>query len=156
MTDDTDFKTLLTSVKIQLKTLISQSNLLGSSAKNVHFSENIFITHIPLIFKNLMLPIGYKFASERKKTITLSNVGKIDFPDEAKPYIEHIEVMLYPTAKSPINCAICSYEDKLVVSFTKSITDVSVVREFFKVLNNITKSEIYVYSNDWGDANEKM
>ncbi len=156
MSDDTNFVTLITSVKLQLKALLTQANLSGDSAKNVQLSENMFVTNTPLVFKNMIFPISHTFIGERNRTITMSNIGKIDLPEEIKPHVEHLEFVLYPTEKRPLNCAICSYEDKLVISFTKSITDTHVVREFFKTLIDVTNTEVCVYSNGWGEEYEKM
>ncbi len=152
----TEYSEIIKSVTEQLKSSLDPTNLSNASAKNVRLSKNVFSAHTPLILKDMVLPIGFNIAGEYKKTISISNVGKFDVPDDIKPYIEHIEVMLYPTPKSPINCGVCSFEDKLVISFSRAITDVEVVKKFFVNISKKFGSEVAVYSNDWGEDYEKM
>lgn len=154
--EQTEYKEIVASVSEQLKITLNPINLANDSEKNVRLAENIFSASTPLVLKNMVLPIGFNVIGEEKKTITISNVGKFDVPDDIKPYIEHLEVMLYPTVKSPINCGVCSFEDKLVISFSRSITDVEVIREFFINLSKKIGCEVLVYSNDWGEDDEKM
>ncbi len=87
---------------------------------------------------------------ESKKTITISNIGRIDFPQGVNSYIEHTEMLLYPTVKSPINCGICSFDDKMTVNFTKTITDTEVIKHFITSLAEKTGADVSVYSNMWG------
>ncbi len=156
MTPDTTFERLISSVSAQLGLSADEKHLETASQQSVKASNNVFSKHIPLVFKNIILPVAFTFMGEVKKSITFSNVGRIDFPDDMKPYIEHAELLLYPTPKSPINCGLCSFEDKLSITFTKTILDTSVIREFFRSLGADTASDIAVYSNIWGEANEQM
>ncbi len=154
MTANTDFAELIKSVTDQLK-LTSDMNYLESvSAKNVKISENVFSVFTPLVFKNVFMPIGFEFMGEIKKSISMSNIGRIDMADEMKTYVEYIELLTYPTVKSPINCGICSFEDKLCITFTRAIKDVEVIRSFFTSISK--EIEVSVYSNDWGERREKM
>ncbi|MFI3324963.1 MAG: alcohol acetyltransferase [Clostridia bacterium] len=154
MCEDTKFDDLIKSVSLQLSQKIVESNLKSISSQNIKFSNNIFSKHTPLMLKNLIIPIGFNYLGELKKTMTLSNVGKVDFPDGIKPYVEHAEVLAYPTKKSPISCSVCSCEDKLSINFIRSIKDVSIIRNFFKTLANKLDTDVTIYSNMWGDTYE--
>ncbi len=154
--ENTTFEEIVKSVSDQLKSLTDKDNLTFLSAQNVKMSNNVFSKHTPLIIKNIVMPVGFNFMSENKKTITISNIGRIDFPDSMKPYIEHSELILYPTNNSPINCGVCSFEDKLTINFTSSITDTSIIKDFLTSLSLKIKSDITVYSNEWGESYEQM
>ncbi len=154
MSDDITFEKLLDIVSEQLKSAGDQEHLIDSSVKKLNISKNVFSRYTPLIFKNLIVPIGYNFIDDIKKTMSISNLGPISFPDGVKKYIEHTEIFLYPTAKKPINCGICSFEDKLSVNFTRNIKDSGLMKEFFSSIVKITGVSVSVYSNMWGDDYE--
>ncbi len=154
MNKNTKFHDVIASVAEQLKVALDETQLKIAMKEHVELSTNVFSRHTPLVLKNLVIPVGFRLKGEVRKTITLSNLGRIDLPDDVKPYIEHTEVLVYPTEKSQINCGVCSFEDKLVISFTSAITDTSVIREFFTSLARRTSAGVSVYSNSWGDANE--
>lgn len=154
MDKDTTFNTLLRDVSFQLKANTELDYLKKESLKNVKISNNIFSKHTPRLLKNMIIPIGFNWMGEIKKTITISNVGQFDFPDGAKPYIEHAEVLSYPTKSTPINSTVCSFGDKLSVNFIRSIKDASVIRGFFKTLSVYANTDVAVYSNMWGDEYE--
>ncbi len=156
MTTNTTFDEILKSIADQLTASLDPKYFEEALGKNYKLSNNVVTKHTPLVFKNMVMPLGFRYMGELKKTISMSNIGQIDFPDGVKPYVEHTEVLMYPTAKSPMNCAICSFEDKLSINFTRSITDASIIRNFFTSLALITDSDIYIYSNIWGTENEQM
>ncbi len=156
MTEQTTFEELTKSISTQMSEALDERNLQSESNKNVKITHNVVLKYAPLIVKNMIVPVGFNLMGETKKTITISNLGKVDFPTDIKPFIEHSEVMIYPTPKSPINCAVSSFEDKLAVTFTTAVTDISVIRRFFKSLNDVANIDISVYSNSWGEKNEQM
>ncbi len=156
MNDDTRFDDLVQSVTQQMQVAGDARYLEHETGKNVKLSNNIFARHTPLLVKKMVMPIGFAFMGELKKTISLSNVGRIDFPDGMKPYIKQVEVLFYPTVKSPMNCAVCSFEDNLSINFTRAISDASVLQNFFKTLAAQTGAQVMVYSNMWGEANEQV
>ncbi len=156
MNDETNFLELLSSVSEQLASSLNETDLGNASGQNVSFSNNTFLKHMPLIVKNVIVPVGFNFIGESKKTITVSNIGRIDFPTGIIPFIEHAEMVIYPTPKSPINCAVCSLEDKLAFSFTTAITDSSIIRSFFRNIAKKADGNITVYSNAWGEDDEQM
>ncbi len=156
MSPDTKIENLLASVTDQLKLSSNQDYLEDMFVKNIKRSNNVLAMNTPLIIKNIFIPLGFRFIGELRKTITLTNLGKVDFPDGIKQYVECAEVLLYPTQKSPINCGVCSFEDKLCFSFTRSITDASIARAFFTSLTLALGQNVAVYSNNWGEVNEKV
>ncbi len=154
MDKNTEFSQVIKSVTQQMASALDEEQLKVAMKKHVELSTNVFSKHTPLILKNLVIPVGFRLKGEAKKTITLSNLGRIDFPEGVKPYIEHTEVLVYPTEKSLINCGVCSFEDKLVISFTSAITDTAVIRSFFTSVVKRAEVNVSVYSNSWGEENE--
>ncbi len=153
--EETKFSELVESITKQLKLYTDKDYLESESVQNTKMSENVVSKNTPLFIKNMVLPIGFALMGETKKTISVSNIGKIDLPSGLTPHIEHAELLIYPTPKSPINCSICSFEDKLSINFTRSIKDVEIIREFFVTLERKTNIEINVYSNEWEDDEDE-
>ncbi len=154
LTDDTDFLQLLNSVSCQLKSANDPEYLETITKKHVKISKNILSRYTPLALKNVVIPIGFNIMNDAKKTISLSNIGTLSFPDGIKPFIKHTEVFAYPTVKRPISCTVCSFEQKLSINFIKSITDKTVIQHFFTSIANKTGACVSVYSNMWGEQNE--
>ncbi len=155
MTDATTFRDLSESITEQMAYSLKQEQLEGASEQNVKISNNVLLKHTPLLVKNMIVPVGFNIIGETKKTISLSNIGMVDFPSGAADFIEHTEMMLYPTPKSPINCAVCSFYDKLSINFTAAITDGSIIRNFFRSLAKDGLA-VTLYSNGWGEDYEQM
>ncbi len=154
MNDSVTFEVLLRHVSKELRSKVNEDNLKDISIKNVNMSKNVISKNTPLLLKNIIVPIGFNLFGEDKKTITISNIGKFDIPDGMKKYINHTEVLLYPTSKSPINCGVCSFEDNLTISFTSRITDLKIIKSFIKELSKQTNQTPIVYSNIWGEEDE--
>lgn len=151
---ETEFAELLKEVTKQLEQNTAQANLQKNSQQNLRFSNNIFSKHTPLVLKNIIIPIGFNYMGDLKKTITLSNVGVMDFPDDMKKYIETTEVLSYPTKKTPINCTISSFNGNLSINFIRSIKDSSIIKRFFKGIILHTGADVTLYSNMWGEEYE--
>ncbi len=153
--EDTTLQEIIESITQQMELALDESQLGEASGQNVKISNHVILKHTPLIVKNMIVPVGFNVIGETKKTISISNIGIVSFPSEAEKYIEHTEMMLYPTPKSPINCAISTFKDKLSVNFMSSITDCSVIRNFFRTISaqGLTTT---IYSNSWGEDDEQM
>lgn len=156
MTADTNFDLLLQSVTDQLHQATRHDHLQSISKHNVKLSNNIICRHTPLIVKNMVMPIGFNLMGELKKTTSVSNVGCIDLPEGMLPYVEHAEVLCYPTTNTPLTCTVCSLEDKLSITFTRSIREVAIIRSFFTSLSSRINADLAIYSNMWGDQHEQM
>ncbi len=154
MTEETKFYELLSSITTQLGLCANARHMETIFGRNVKISRNIFSVHTPLVLKKLLIPVGFNLIGEVKKTLTFSNLGRIDLPIDVKKYVVHAEVLLYPTKKSPMSCGLCSIDDRLSISFTKTISDTSVIRAFFMRLGQDIEDEITVYSNGWGEEFE--
>lgn len=141
-------------VKEEIKNKVNKEYLDSEIIKNNKLERNILIKLIPLYLKNILLSYGFDIFGENKKTITFSNLGNIDIPDDMNKYIDNSEVILYPTKKSPINCSASSIGDNLTITFIRTIKENDIIRHFFKYLANTCDLEVKVYSNEWGVTNE--
>jgi hypothetical protein len=70
---------------------------------------------------------------DRGITGAISNIGKVQMPEEFEPYIRQFTVCT--SARRPQIC-MCSYGDRLVISFTSPFKDTEIQRRFFEHLSN--------------------
>ena len=101
--------------------------------KLISFERNYFIRPIPLAIKNIFMHFAYSF-SARKFTASVSNMGKISVPNEAKQYIKLFDIF---TATDKLQICICSYEDNMNISFTSPFVNKDIQREFFRQLTKM-------------------
>jgi NRPS condensation-like uncharacterized protein len=118
-------------------------------AKYVSLEKNVFIKSAPLFIKSLAIRIGFHTGARSLSTV-LSNLGIIELPESMYEHISHFESLIYPSTGVPINCGVCSVNDKLTISFARSIIENEVITYFFSYLAENEGIEFTVYSNDWG------
>lgn len=148
VTKTTDLQEIISEVSRQLREKVQKENLQQSINDRVKWQTKLTARFIPLPIKYHAIRYGYRSFSERTKAMTMSNVGKVDLPKSMESHISHMEMILYPTKKSPINAAMITVGDKLVITFARMIQETDIIRTFFKELSKTYDMEIEVYSND--------
>ena len=133
--EDYTFDEILEIISKQFKEQLTKENLSKKISLNVAFEKNIFVRFIPLFIKNIILRIIYN-KSAKSSTSVLSNLGKIDVPDEFEKYIDNFSILLDITEVEPVKCGVCSYGDKLVCSFTSKFETPYLERAFFRFLQS--------------------
>lgn len=93
--------------------------------------EDIFILRlIPIFIKDLVLRYAYKF-TENYATMTLSNIGIIDIPEVYQKYIDYFDVFI---STSKIQLCMCSYLNKMLLTFTSQFVNSEIEKNFFRYL----------------------
>ncbi|EKV57341.1 hypothetical protein [Brachyspira hampsonii] len=132
----------------EMKEKVSKEKLQNFIYENTKLENNIFAKFIPLVIKNFAVNLAFELFEDKLKTMTVSNFGNISLPDDMKDYIRHFEAIVYPTINSPLNCGLCSFEDKLSITFNRTVIETDIIKYFFNYISNIT--EVEIYSNDFG------
>ena len=83
--------------------------------------------------KDIILKIAYDL-SAREGTATLSNVGRVDMPEQVAPYIRLFDVFV-STKKTQI--CMCSFGDHLTISFTSPFVSTEIQKNFFRILTEM-------------------
>ena len=143
-----EFENIIETVKNEMKNKISKDYLENFIYENTKLENNIFAKFIPLFIKNFVVNLAFELFEDKIKTMTISNFANISLPEEMKDYISHFEAVVYPTINSPLNCGVCSFYDKLSITFNRTVIETDIIRYFFQYMSNISKVEIY--SNDFG------
>lgn len=128
------FDEVLSEVCQQYKSQMSKDLFVQKIASNVRMGQNIFLRFLPLFIKNIAVKIGYLLSYE-SHTTTLSNLGNISIPKKYAEYIDSFSVLINVANKEPFKCGICSFGNKLDVTFTSRHQDAYIQRAFFRMLS---------------------
>ena len=142
------FEDIIKKADKDMKDKISKERLENFIYENTKIENNVLANFIPLFIKNFAVNLAFELFEDKVKTITLSNFGNITLPEDMKEYINHFEAVVYPIINSPLNCGICSFDNKLSITFSRTVIETDIIKYFFKYISNI--SEIKIYSNDFG------
>lgn len=129
------FEEVLEEVSLQFKKELTKESLLNKISLNVAKEKNMAIRFIPLFVKNIIIKAIYK-KQLKEATSALSNLGKIEVPDEFKKYIDYFSFMLSFEEANAVKCGICSFEDKFVCTFTSRFENSYLERAFFRHLQS--------------------
>jgi len=132
-------KEILNSVKKQMDEQLTKEKLHAKVSYNVQLERKAMIRVLPLFLKQLLLKIIF-YLNEKSTCLTISNLGIITVPKEMESHIEQFDCSLSPRKKSPYNCGITSYGDKLYINFTRNSKQGDLEREFFELLKKFNLS----------------
>lgn len=113
----------LEEISNQLLEKVQKDSLQQSINDRVKWQTRLTARFVPLPIKYHAIRYGYRSFSERTKAITLTNMGKVQLPDSMKSHISHMEMVMYPTKKSPINVGILAVGDEFVITFARMIQE---------------------------------
>jgi hypothetical protein len=65
-----------------------------------------------------------------------------------KAHVRHFETVIYASKPHSINMGVCSYEDELVISMSRSIEEKAIIETFYRNLEDLTGLTITYYSNE--------
>lgn len=153
VTEKDTFDSILKNVSTQLREKTVKDNLYGEIAKHIKIEKMIVARFVPMFIKNIAMKYGYEIFNERGKTITLSNLGNIKLPESMQKCVDRMDSIIYPTKKSLVNCCMCSVNDKLTVTFSRTIIEADVIRNFFSFLGKQPGLRVEIYTNNWGIKN---
>jgi NRPS condensation-like uncharacterized protein len=137
-------------VHAQMKEKSTKPYLTQAMASSMKYEKNLLSRFTPLKLKDLAIRYGFDHYNEEAKTLTLTNLGRVEIPASMAAHIESMETTMYPTAKSPMNCAVSSINDQLTITFARNIVESDVIRHFFRQLASLSELDIRIVSNDWG------
>lgn len=146
------FEDILFMVNKQMDENITKEKLEETISYNVSNEKKPLVRFAPLVLKYIALQLVYGRIS-RGNTMTLSNLGYIKVLPEFEEYIENFHFIIGVSKKQKMKCGVCSYKDKVVVTFSSVLGDTYLQRAFFRAL---TKEGIGVTIESNGVLNEKV
>lgn len=141
---------LIRQVDEEVRHKTSEPYLVQTLLDSMRFEKNITSRLTPSLLKRFAIRYGFNRFGETIKTVTLSNLGSLELPEEMRREIVGTDFLLYPTVKSPINISVSSYQGVLTLGFVRSIIEVDVVRQVLDLVRAETGENLTVTSNEWG------
>ena len=127
------FEKILEFVKSDFKKRLTEEEILKTMSANVKLGVNPFIKMIPLELKKLLVRLSY-IEIRKYTTITFSNIGRIGIIGKYKEYIEEFLMLIAPEPVEKIKCSGCTFENKMVFTFTSILKDNSIEKRFYEFL----------------------
>lgn len=137
---DLSFERLLHIVDRQMDKKIDKERLEACISYNVSNEKNWMIRATPLLFKWLALNIVFRL-KDRAYTMTLSNIGVMQTDPAYQEEIERFHLMIGVSRRQPVKCAVCSYGEEMVITFTSVFADSGLQKCFF---NHLRKEGVAV------------
>jgi len=154
--DDITLDELFNLVKKQFAEGMTKEELIRKMSENVAFEKNIFLKFMPYYIKRFALKIGYNMLGMKLNTMSLTNIGRIVFPDSMEPFIKDVTAIVNAGSYNTVNCAVLSFRDKLKVTISRSIIETNIEREFFRHFTdlglNVLLESNYVEEYVWKNA----
>lgn len=125
-----DLESIIKEVDIYLKEELKQTNLFKRMNKYATIEHNFLVRLVPLFIKNIILRFA-SYLSNKDLTTSVTNLGVIKLPDEIKDFVDSFEVCV---STDKMQMAICSYLDKLNISFTSVFISTDIIKDFYRKL----------------------
>ena len=151
VTEETSMDDIIKEVTDQLIQKTEKSYLQEGIDRFFSFQKNPFLRIVPVFIKYPIMRFAFNWAGESRKTLTLTNLGNVKLPDSMRPYVKYMDIVLYPTKKSPINCGVATVNDTFTITFARAIEENDLIKEFFKNISDMTGLKVTVQSDEWGE-----
>lgn len=135
------FDEIIKSVYHQSKLETDEKLIHKNISRNVGSERKLFIRGIPLFLKSLILRMKYYSLGTNQYSGVLTNLGKIDLPEETGKLIDYFVMTPPPPNKRlKLNCGVAGFGNKLVLSFGNMTQSVEFEEKFLQFLRdqNIT------------------
>lgn len=109
---------------------ITEKGMNARFSANVLSERNALLRVAPLFLKNLVLRTVFVAVGDKKTSTCLSNIGRIELPEEMAQYVTGMDLILGPLAFNRVACAAHSYRGTLCISITSTLRDASFERAF--------------------------
>lgn len=148
---DDDLEAIANQIKSKMNEQLKYKNLLNSILPTVRLSKLTLIKKMPLPIKKFFIKYSLELF-DKKSTMTMSNLGRVVFPEDIEKNITNVTMSFSPKPNSPYSCSIASFNDILSLSFSRTIDDDKLEKTFECVLNEINIS-FDKYILDFGGFN---
>ncbi|MBR3512022.1 MAG: hypothetical protein IKN74_03590 [Clostridia bacterium] len=133
-------------VKDEFDSKLNEEELTKTMAMTVRIGHNFMISVLPLFIKKALLKIGYRYI-QKYMTITFSNVGRIGMIGDYQKYIDYFLLLIAPENIEKIKCSGCTFENKMIFTFTSILRDSDIEKYFYDFLRN-RGIEVQIESNE--------
>jgi hypothetical protein len=132
--DDYTFEEIVLLVKEQFEKKIELKKIMGVINSNSTKINNPILKCIPLFLKKVFFVLG-SLKLKKQFSMTVSNVGKIEFEERFQNYIENMYVTLSCDWAERVKCGMNSYGDKFIITFCRNIKEDEFEKRFKELLD---------------------
>ena len=147
------FDEVLSAVHHYMRSEVTEKLLNAKMSTNVMAETSTILRLTPLFLKNIAMKYTFNRVGDRKSTTTISNLGTVQLPEEMARFVTRMEFLLGPLSRNKVVCGALSYNGVLALSFTRTIRESALEREFFRFLVKLGVP-VKVESNDRGSCLE--
>ncbi len=130
-----DFDKIIEFVKEDFKKRLQEEEIVKTMSANVRLGNNLAIRIVPLLIKKLLVRLSY-IEIRKYTTITYSNIGRVGIIGKYKDYIDYFLMLIAPEPVEKIKCSSCTFENKMVFTFTSILKDNGIEKCFYKFLKD--------------------
>ena len=127
------FESVLKLVSRQLDETLEKKNLEEHISYNVSNEKKWYLRAVPLVIKAPLMRMIFRM-KDRAYTMTMSNIGPIAMEPEYAAEIQRFHMMIGVSRSQPVKCAVCAWQEELVVTFASVFSDSRLQRRFFSRL----------------------
>lgn len=114
----------------------NQADYMSAAVSATMSAQNHFLYRtLPLSLKNWILKWVHRMIGEQTSCISLSNLGRIDLPEEMQKWVSGINIALTPRMAAPYNCGVVTYRNQLTIQFSRSCPETALEMIFFQNLD---------------------
>lgn len=130
-----NFENIIKFVKDEFVRRLTEEEIMKTMSSNVKLGNNPFIKLIPLPLKNVIVRLSY-LEIRKHSSITFSNIGRVGIIGNYKKYIDYFLMLIAPDSVEKIKCSSCTFENKIVFTFTSILDDNKIEKGFYNFLKN--------------------
>lgn len=126
---------------------LSKERMLSRIKTNIKLEKNIFVRFMILPLKTLIVRSVYKIIGTGANTLSFSNIGKVELPQEMNEHIDRIDFANGASNDAKINATLISYNNKSILTFSSVLIERQLQ---FSVINMLQKLgvKLVVTTND--------
>ena len=129
------FDNIINLVKEEFKNKLADEEILKTMSANVKLGNHILIKVIPLFLKNIIVRLSY-LEIRKHSTITFSNIGRVGIIGDYQKYIDYFLMLISPDSVEKIKCSSCTFENKIVYTFTSILNNNKIEKLFYEFLKD--------------------
>ncbi len=131
----------------QMHLSINAKNMQAIFTPNVTSQRNPVLKVVPLFLKDPIMRAVFDTIGERVSSMTLSNLGRVELPEEMAPFVERVEFVLGPQSTAPYNASVTSWGGRTFINIVRNTVEPRLEELFFTKLVKLGL-HVAVESND--------
>ncbi|MBQ6431113.1 MAG: hypothetical protein IJJ99_04480 [Oscillospiraceae bacterium] len=125
------FDEILVQVKSAMKSQITEKQLNARFSGNVATERILPLRATPLFIKDPLLKLFYNMQGDRYSSLSFSNLGRVDAPEQLQRYVKQLDFALGPANRKRCACTCVSFAGNTRFVFTRTFEGAQIEREFF-------------------------